>query len=133
MNAFTQYGNFVFNEYIGGDYAHETGSVPVFIKYTLSDELTATKTTIYKGLEYSKENVEFIREGIDGEKNHIFSVALVRHGHPGNCGYYPLALLFATKEKRRDGASNPNRTPPSQEWVAGKRKQVEDYYGLRSK
>lgn len=44
---------------------------------------------------------------------------LVRHGDPrtGNCGYYPISLLYSGKEARIKAASRNGKRPPSESWV----------------
>jgi hypothetical protein len=44
---------------------------------------------------------------------------LVRHGNPftGQCGYYPLSLLFVTPDKREEVAIRNQKRPPSEDWV----------------
>ncbi|MNH65411.1 hypothetical protein D3C73_174200 [compost metagenome] len=44
---------------------------------------------------------------------------LVRHGNPftGQCGYYPLSLLFVTPDKREEVALRNQKRPPDEGWV----------------
>lgn len=45
---------------------------------------------------------------------------LVRHGNPGsgNCGYYPLNLLFKSRRVQVAAAAKQKRRPPPMHWVS---------------
>jgi hypothetical protein len=67
---------------------------------------------------------------VEGKESPIFDRALVRRGRDGEFYYYPLPLIFASKEERELAAKAMNRRPPSERWALRRRRQVLDTLGL---
>lgn len=63
--------------------------------------------------------ISYLSVPIEDLKEEPVKGLLVRHGNPftGQCGYYPLSLLFATRDDRREVAQKHHRKPPRESWV----------------
>lgn len=118
----------------GIEYRYEETDTPIFVKKITWLAHQKPKMIEYLGVEKNIQVQEDLKSFLSGEStSHFFHRALVRHGHGIHCGYYPLPLIFASKEAREAAAFGRGIRPPSENWVMAKRKEVMDYYGLNEK
>lgn len=117
----------------GVDYVHYNDPQPIYTKHIHWLGHGKVGRVEYRGLPATPENIFALQQGHDKktEKGHWYH-ALVRHGLPGKCGYYPVPLLFATESERKRIAAERGIAPPNESWVAFKREEILSYYGLQS-
>lgn len=88
------------------------------------------------GIVFRKEGRHYIRvdndpelpgrvaEAIMEQQFHDLDGLLVRRSTDSAFGYYPLALIWAEREDRYKAALHHAKRPPSEGWVAAKRREV---------
>lgn len=109
----------------GNAIRHETTGT-VFYKTTVDE------TIAYRDLTHSVELMEQLKCGVVGTETDIFYKALVRRGRSGDFHYYPLPLIYASKEERSIAACELGRRPPPERWVARRRRFVNEVLKLTS-
>lgn len=92
----------------------------IFFTKTQSGESVVYKTTRLT----SKEDAE------EGFKKPNYKYTLVRGGKENQWFYYPLQLVFATRQERLSEAARRQRKPPRESWVRRKQRVIRRLFEL---
>lgn len=118
----------------GIEYRYEETDCPIFVKKIQWRSHQNPKVIEYLGVLNDDKVRQSLKAGIyQKESDHFFHRALVKHGHGVRCGFYPLPLIFATKELRELVAKERGIEPPNENWVTAKQKEIIQYYELEKK